>query len=522
MPGLDGVINETPFLTVSECLAWMHSALEKSPDSFGFDLRQFLAWAHSSGRIPGNLDEANSDTRRNEWLLLLDEFARLQWGESTEEFSHKTNHPTPRGRAEDWLRVIAEKNCYWADAEALVYLVSRKHECDDLIQKLVADWKESEKRAIRIARASQGENPSSELTQALSGTTTDILSPERALSFYTLRNFWGFAQGQELSIDATMMRAVEWCRIVEFNPWFERYAREYQMDIIKGGIAHPISAGFSAFNYCRSNLAIKLLRETLASMLHAMLSPERGMARPWHIHELEIEGLEPVQDFEIERSERVGVPEQAAYILFVAKRLGNHTINDQPIGDALDYLITEQSSRGSWKSIHETEPVITTATCVHALAAWKPAGWQLHVKRAAEWLWTQQHSDGYWPHDSAPDVVYLTVLVLDAIDLAEGRDNVTFDLQAEDDSANSTHGRVVPELPIADEELLVIRYNRQDYKASNEGARMVKLLVENIGEWVAMGKNDFTKPSDVRKSLPEPIQSLIESEKGKGYRIKNR
>lgn len=51
---------------------------------------------------------------------------------------------------------------------------------------------------------------------------------------------------------------------------------------------------------------------------------------------------------------------------------------------------------------------------------------------------------------------------------------------------------------------------------------MVKLLVEHKGEWVAMAKNDFSKASEVKKSLPERIRSLIESETGKGYRIPRR
>ena len=81
---------------------------------------------------------------------------------------------------------------------------------------------------------------------------------------------------------------------------------------------------------------------------------------------------------------------------------------------------------------------------------------------------------------------------------------------------------VVPELPIVDDKLLQIRYDGETHAVSSEGARMVKLLVDCFGEWVPMAQNDFSKPSDVKKKLPEQIKSLIKAEKGKGYRIARR
>lgn len=53
-----------------------------------------------------------------------------------------------------------------------------------------------------------------------------------------------------------------------------------------------------------------------------------------------------------------------------------------------------------------------------------------------------------------------------------------------------------------------------------EAARMAKLLLEANGEWVPMSKNDFSKPSKTRKDLPAAVQAMIETDKGKGYRLR--
>ena len=55
---------------------------------------------------------------------------------------------------------------------------------------------------------------------------------------------------------------------------------------------------------------------------------------------------------------------------------------------------------------------------MHALALAKPLGWQIMMAGAKDWLLQQQTQDGYWAESGTPDPVYLTVLVLDAINLA--------------------------------------------------------------------------------------------------------
>ena len=75
---------------------------------------------------------------------------------------------------------------------------------------------------------------------------------------------------------------------------------------------------------------------------------------------------------------------------------------------------------------------------------------------------------------------------------------------------------------IVDHDLLQIRYQGKVHSVSSEEARMIQLLIDNSGEWVSMEKNDFSKPSDTKKKLPDEIRELITTEKGKGYRINHR
>ena len=41
-----------------------------------------------------------------------------------------------------------------------------------------------------------------------------------------------------------------------------------------------------------------------------------------------------------------------------------------------------------------------------------------------------------------------------------------------------------------------------------------------VGEWIAMSKYLFSKPSEILRTLPGELRSLIETSKGKGYRFK--
>jgi hypothetical protein len=63
-------------------------------------------------------------------------------------------------------------------------------------------------------------------------------------SEFELSDFWGH-RGQEPTIDATMLRTVEWCGIGGFEQWWGRLARRTASDFIDGGV-EPGSLVYSA------------------------------------------------------------------------------------------------------------------------------------------------------------------------------------------------------------------------------------------------------------------------------------
>jgi hypothetical protein len=84
---------------------------------------------------------------------------------------------------------------------------------------------------------------------------------------------------------------------------------------------------------------------------------------------------------------------------------------------------------GAWPDFSNktgTLSVEVTAMVLHALKVADVPDWEHYASPAAQWLWDQQHQDGYWFERGSPDPVWLTVLVLDAIELARGGSQLTF------------------------------------------------------------------------------------------------
>jgi hypothetical protein len=84
---------------------------------------------------------------------------------------------------------------------------------------------------------------------------------------------------------------------------------------------------------------------------------------------------------------------------------------------------------GGWPNLSNTTGTLSveaTAMALHALSAADIQDWEHYASPAAQWLLDQQQPDGYWIEPGSPDPVWLTVLVLDAIELARGGSQMTF------------------------------------------------------------------------------------------------
>lgn len=236
---------------------------------------------------------------------------------------------------------------------------------------------------------------------------------------FELRNFWSGADSQQFTIDATMLRTAEWCEIGGFGQWWERLAEELNANALRGGI-EPVPASNLLFNYCRSDYARRLMPETLQTVLRALKIGDHDPDAPWRVF--------------ISFRPNPGVVAHLGYasaFVFAEVMLRSRAERSEAlIANATEELLRQQRVDGSWSTwaADANSSIGTTAMALHALALVKPFGWERSVERGKNWLWQVQHQEGYWKDDEDPDPIYLTVLVLDAIELAQGGLAATFSL----------------------------------------------------------------------------------------------
>jgi hypothetical protein len=298
---------------------------------------------------------------------------------------------TPLARAEGLLRFWADSLEEWGDHEAVVYLISRGCNPAQYSQQIIAGWRDAEKEAVnRVIETDQ-----SAWARSVRQNPTSVLSA-----------FWDGFDSQHLSIDATMLRASDWCGFAGFEPWWKRMGRDVQEGAFSG-----CSHLFFLFNMYRSELAIRLMNKELLLALKS------------------VEGLSSVKHPWLWCDQRFGSGiEDAASFVFASGRAGSaHSELYEP---ALHELRRNFDARsGGWPDFSNkagTLSIQATAMALHALKVADVPDWEHYARPAAQWLWDQQHHDGYWFERGSPDPVWLTVLVLDAIELARGGSQLTF------------------------------------------------------------------------------------------------
>ena len=91
------------------------------------------------------------------------------------------------------------------------------------------------------------------------------------------------------------------------------------------------------------------------------------------------------------------------------------------------------------------------------------------------WLFAQQHADGYWFEQVSPDPVWLTVLVLDAIELASGGRTLTF----------------TPDTVPSIRPLVFVAYQHKDTKWLNQ-------LRDHLGTLIHRGRIEFFNDREIK------------------------
>lgn len=315
---------------------------------------------------------------------------------------------SPRERADLWMRQRADK----MEWEAIVYRTSRGECHAEQVQRIADSWRIAEEQQIAEAiAADKVRSVSRGIVEKLNKRFEDI-------SVLDMGDFWGT---YPIWIDALVFRLAKTCRISGFDRWFRRYAKNLKNGIVQFGVA-PEECYMRLFQLCRSDLAVELLREPLSSVMDviAFSAFESGVSFG--------------DSFPMDPPH---APSRhnlmwASSALFCAHRLGLHEKHPELCNVAMDILIRHQAADGGWTTLsgfpgslssHE----FTTCMAMHSLAMARPLGFESTLKKSKEWLWSLQNGVGYWG-ETYPDQVELSVLILDSIDLADGKTAISFDL----------------------------------------------------------------------------------------------
>jgi hypothetical protein len=322
-------------------------------------------------------------------------------------------------KAEAWLSYVSNNIDEFGDQEALIFLQSRGKNCAAQIKRLISWWKECEKRTLAASVGAIAiHNLDTGKSKRIATRTLAQVSKIETVSRFVLRDFWDRYRSQELSIDATMLRTVEWCGIGGFDAWWRRYAKEETRDMILGG-ADPVPLSFWLFNMCRSGYAMSLMPKALSAALDVLEISSDGEQYPWSFRrEYDPGGMPPV--------DHVSFASTIVFAHHILRPNGTTSVLTAP---AIDTLQRHQFEDGGWPCWADSEAkpdIESTAMAMHAIALHKPNGSQRVLEAGREYLLAHQDRGGHWTDPSAIDEVYLTVLVLDAIEMATGGTSLTF------------------------------------------------------------------------------------------------
>jgi hypothetical protein len=334
-----------------------------------------------------------------------------------EEFIQTVRELPPVERAVKWLESVAADPEGYDDLEALVYLSSKGFDLSAFIDAAREWWRRDENDAIASCmRGTPVYGPGRKKPTYKNKVAITASSEIENISEFLLRDFWRRGQVSMFSIDATMFRAMEWCRIGGFDRWFRRIAKNLENNVIRGEVDADWAIAY-LFNMTRSTAALSMVEKALNRMLE-MVELDRDGDFPWVLPPSRpFSDAHPIEDLSY-----------AGALIFAAVRLRGLQFKSPLIDKAVELLLSRQTGDGFWPASFKKDQgsVETTAIAIHALAIVRPLGWDRQVKKAASWLLTKQNEGGYWREDTSPDPTYLTVLVLDALELAEGRNEVTF------------------------------------------------------------------------------------------------
>jgi len=219
--------------------------------------------------------------------------------------------------------------------------------------------------------------------------------------------------------------------------------------------------------------------------------------------------------------------------VFGAYRLQYGDIDANIVDKSVQYLLDSQPNSGLWghdkslpdsemdeypslcDDVNSSEHTVLAAMGIHALFSANAFGAKGCIEKAAGWLLKQQQVDGGWYQLGDPKYpfqMHTTVMVLDALELAEGGKQTTFTLPAKvSDNSHpgenvtiNAHGPIIlKHSPNEDEDINIDSFSPDDIKKQIEISQH-KLLQDDVNRclYVEFQKYDSQKDLDPKVKRP--------------------
>ncbi len=410
----------------------------------------------------------------------------------------------PIEKAEAWLRqvMIKGKSIFhpddwisqftvneFADQEALIYFISRGGDFSNNIKDMAARLKEHKKKSEAFYKflATWSDKELNFLGLQKKKSRPRKIDKDASYYEFMQRKSFSLANDDESYQVASMIRTIAWCEIGGYDEFWKEIANRLNEDVNRGGEIEHELASQTLFHICRSDFAIELMGDNLVKLLDIIEMPDFQLTIPWHRWNRD----------DLSRSAGIegnSIYAYAASIAFASKRLPHHKPNQELVNQALKWLLENQEENGAWKisTILDEPSIMGTCIVVHALAINKPTGWKLAVSQACDWLLTKQDDFGFWYESPFPSVdpVYLTVLVMDTLELADGGSQLTFKIHEQALNSNEKGNSVfIPQAIHINGDL--ITGDKYDVGDNNRGT-------QNIGKF----KNITNKAKDAESRTP--------------------
>lgn len=291
-----------------------------------------------------------------------------------ENFIETIKNLDPLDKAHRWLEYIANNIEDYSNLEALIYLKSRGFDCSNIIQEIIDWWKRD------------------------------------SIEYRDSYRFWSGSLETESFLDVSMLKVKEMLEIGGFDDWFIDLEKEFcdiNFDINPDG-------SYTLFEICRSDYCINNMNVTLKSLLNKIIG-FRVDKVPW------------IFDNSHLCKKLINIA-FISHLVFSYHRIMSNNQNNNLIDEACEILLKLQNAEGCWSTWENDnyQSIYTTAVAIHALCLYKPKGWKHSVLKARDWIINAQNQNGFWCEASWPMSIHLSVLVMDAIELASESSNVTF------------------------------------------------------------------------------------------------